>query len=199
MISPNEPTSRIFVRSLGFVASILLATAAPVLAQEATPNLADTPTGVVFRWIIFGIVVGAVSYALAKAAPGFRKHSEEISQRIAEGARAREAAEKQRNEAKAKLAGIQTDVAELRAEAKRSATAEAERLRELAKVEAAAIERAAQAEVAAAERVARMELKRVAARMAIDRAEALLQKELTPQAEAALFRTFVAQLEESSN
>jgi len=186
-------------RRLGLCGLFFFLAAAPAMAQESGASATDSPTGVIFRWINFAIVLGLIIYALRKAAPGFRSRTEEISQKIAEGARAREAAEKQRREAQAKLAGIETDVAELRAEAKRGAAAESERLRELAKIEAAAIERAAQAEIAAAERTARLQLKTIAARMAVDRAEAILQKELTPQSEAALIRTFVAQLQESSN
>lgn len=173
--------------------------AAPAMAQEAGVSAADSPTGWIFRWINFAIVLGLIVYALRRAAPGFRSRTEEISRQIAEGTRAREAAEKQRREARAKLAGIQTDVAELREEAKRGAAAESERLRELAKVEAGAIERAAQAEITAAERAARLELKALAARMAIERAEALLEKELTPQSETALLGAFVAELQRNAN
>ena len=88
---------------------------------------------------------------------------------------------------------------EMRADAKRGAEAEAERVRALARTEADAIERAAQAEIAAAERAAHIELKMLAAGMAVERAEALLRQELTPKAEAALFRTFVGELEGSAN
>jgi F0F1-type ATP synthase membrane subunit b/b' len=72
-------------------------------------------------------------------------------------------------------------------------------LRSLAREEAQKIERAAQAEIAAAERAARMELKSLAARMAVERAEALLRKELTPKSEAVLFQTFVQELGRSVN
>ena len=81
------------------------------------------------------------------AAPSFEAASEEIAQKIAEGARAREAAEKQRREVQAKLAGIDTEVAKFRDEAKRSMEAEAARLKALARHEAETIERAAQAEI----------------------------------------------------
>jgi F0F1-type ATP synthase membrane subunit b/b' len=186
-------------RALGFCGVVFFLAAAPAMAQGSGPSPADSPTGTIFRWINFAIILCLIIYALRKAAPGFRGNTEEISRKIAEGARAREAAEQQRREAQAKLAGIETDVAELRAEARRGAAAEAERLRELAKVEAAAIERAAQAEITAAERAARLELKALAARMAIERAETLLRKELTPQSDAGLFRAFVAELQGSSN
>ncbi|HXX20979.1 MAG TPA: ATP synthase F0 subunit B [Candidatus Acidoferrum sp.] len=186
-------------RLVGCAGLFLLLAAEPALAQEGGPSPADTPTGWVFRWINFAIVLGLIVYALRKAAPYFRNHADEISQKIAEGTRAREAAEKQRREAQARLAGIETEVAALRVEAKKSAEAETERLRELARVEAEMIERAAQAEIAASERAARLELKAAAARMATERAEALLRTQLTPQAEATLFGSFVAQLEGKVN
>ena len=61
------------------------------------------------------------------------------------------------------------------------------------------IERASQMEIEAARRAAHVELKALAARLAVERAETLLAKEMTPQAETALFRTFVAELERSVN
>jgi len=183
---------------LGIIAASLLL-AAPVLAEESKPSPADSPTGQIFRWVNFAIVFFLLVYAFRRARPYFRSHTEEIAQKIEEGTRAREAAEKQRREAQAKLAEIDTVVAEMRADAKRGAAAEAERVRALARTEADAIERAAQAEIAAAERAARIELKVLAAGMAVERAEALLRQELTPKAEAALFRTFVGELEGSAN
>lgn len=173
--------------------------AAPALAQENEPSPADSPTGWIFRWLNFAIFLGIIVYALGKAAPYFRGRSEDISQKIAEGTRAREAAEQRSRAAREKLAGIQTDVAAMREEARRGAQAEAERLRALAKAEAEAIERSAQLEIAAAERAARLELKVLAARIAVERAETVLRSELTPQREAAIFHNFVAELERSAN
>jgi len=187
------------LRSLTRLGLFFLLSAAPVFAQESKPSPADAPIGQVFRWINFAIVLGLLVYGLRKALPYFRTHADEISQKIAEGARAREAAEKRRSEAQAKLANIGTDVAEMRLEAKRAAALESERVRGLARAEADNIERAAQAEITATERAARLELKALAARMAIERAEALLRQELTPKVETARFRTFVVELEGGAN
>jgi F0F1-type ATP synthase membrane subunit b/b' len=173
--------------------------AAPALADDGKPSPADAPVGQVFRWINFAIVLGLLIYGFRKALPYFRTHSDEISQKIAEGARAREAAEQRRNEAQAKLANIGADVAEIRLEAGRVAVLEAERIRASARVEADTIERAAQAEIAAAERAARRELRMLAARMAMERAEALLRTELTPKVEGERFHAFVAELEGGAN
>jgi F-type H+-transporting ATPase subunit b len=188
------------LRSLGFLVTLLLLAALPVLAQEGEASPVDSPAGWIFRWLNFAIVFGAIGYlAWKKGGPYFRAQAEEISRKIAEGARAREAAERQRQEVQAKLANIESEIATIRAESKRDADAEAQRLRSLAREEAQKIERAAQAEIVAAERAARMELKTLAARMAVERAEALVRKELTPKSEAALFQAFVQELERSVN
>jgi F-type H+-transporting ATPase subunit b len=187
------------LRLAGILFASLLLTATPALAQENEPSAADSPTGWIFRWVNFAIVLGLIVYAFSKAAPHFRGHAEEISQRIAEGNRAREAAERQRAEAQAKLAGVEQEVAALRVEAKRGAEAEVQRLRDLARAEAETIEKAAQAEIAAAERAARLELKNLAARLAIERAETTLRAEMTPESEAVLFGAFVAELEGRAN
>jgi F-type H+-transporting ATPase subunit b len=188
-----------YTRSLGILALFFLL-AVPAFAQENSPSAAaDTFTGWVFRWVNFAIVFGGLVWAFSKAGPYFRRHAREISDQIAEGTRAREAAEKQRAEAQAKLARIDEEVAELRVQAKRGAEAESKRIAELAQSEAENIERSAQAEIAAAERAARIELRNLAAQRAIELAEAVLRQELTPQREDALFRTFVAELEGSPN
>jgi F-type H+-transporting ATPase subunit b len=177
------------------IAFLLLA--APVLAQEeANGRFEDSPTGQIFRWINFVLVVAIVLYfgRKAKVPAYFRGHAEEISRRIAEGARAREAAEKRRAEAQAKLASIGADVAQMRVEAKRAAELEAERVRALARTEAEAIERAALAEIAATEHAARVELRALAARLAVERAEALLRQQLQPKTEADRFLRYIPAL-----
>jgi F-type H+-transporting ATPase subunit b len=181
------------------LSALVLLAAGPTLGQESQPSGADSPTGWLFRWINFAIISALIIYAFWKAAPGFRSRREELSRQIQEGARAREAAERDLREVQAKMAGIDSLTAELRVEAKRAAEAEAQRVRELAKTEAGMIEQAAKAEIAAAERAARVELRAFAARKAIERAEAMLQGEVTSNAEAALFGTFVAELQRSAN
>lgn len=183
-------------RALEIATALALATfafAAPLFAQEE-PGPEASPAGWIFRWLNFAIVAALIVWSFSKAAPYFRKHADEISQKIAEGARAREAAERQRAEAQAKLANIPQEVEAIRAEAKRGTQLEGERLRALAKTEAETIERAGQAEIAATERAARIELKILAAQLAVERAEAVLRRDLTDDNEAALFRTFVAEL-----
>ena len=200
MSSEQRPVRWIGYR-LVFLVTLFVVLALPGIAAEeaAAPAPENSPAGWIFRWINFGIVAIGIIYLFAKAAPGFRSHTEEISQKIAEGARAREAAEKQRREVQVKLAGIDAEVEKLQAEAKKSMEAEALRLKALARREAEIIEQAAQAEIVAAQRAGALELKALAARLAIERAEAVLARQITPEAQAALFNTFVLELERSAN
>ena len=183
----------------GFSAAAVLCALAvtPVFAQEAGGEVSSTNT--VFRWINFAIVFALIALGFAKAGPAFRRNAAEISKRIAEGARAREAAEAERREVQAKLARIDEEVAQLRADAKRATEVESQRLRAMAKEEAQNIERAGQAEISAAERAARIELKALAGSMAVTQAETVLRDRMTPEAEAAIFRTFIEELQGSSN
>jgi len=58
---------------------------------------------------------------------------------------------------------------------------------------------AAKAEMEAAERAARMQLKALAAKLAVDGAESLVAKQLTPQTQDRLIVGFVKSLEGSPN
>lgn len=188
-----------FPRAIVLLPLMLVSFAAPVLAQGETPSAENTPAGWIFRWIIFAIVLVALIKFFAGSAPALRARSEEVAEKIAEGARAREAAERARREVQAKLAGIDAEVAKLRAEAKKSMEAEAARLKALARREAEIIEHAAQAEIVAAQRAVALELKSFAARLAIERAAAMLAQQMTPERQASLFQTFVLELERSAN
>jgi F-type H+-transporting ATPase subunit b len=187
-------------RVFGFLLVFLMLAVWPVMAQENETPAAETPTGYIFRWLNFAIVFLGIAYAAVKwGGPYFRAQANEVSEKIAEGTRAHEAAERQKKEIEQKLSGLDDEINRIREEGKRDQQAETKRLRDLARSEADRIEREAQIEIEAAGRAANQELKSRAARMAIERAEAMLQKEMTPQAEASLFRTFVAEMERSVN
>ncbi len=180
------------------VSALLLA--APAFAQEGGDSATDSPAGTTYRWVNFAIVFIGLVFILVKwGGPAFRKHTDEIAQKIAEGTRAREAAEAQRQEIRAKLEGLTVEVETMRANSKREMEAEAQRLRNLAKVEAQKIEDNAQSEISAAIRAGQFALKSLTARNAVAQAEALLRKEITPASDAKLVHTFVADLERSSN
>jgi F-type H+-transporting ATPase subunit b len=90
-------------------------------------------------------------------------------------------------------------VTDLRAVAERESAAEVERIRSATQSDLQKIAAAAKAEIEAAERAARLELKALAARLAVDGAETLLVKQLTPQAQESLISSFAKSLEGRPN
>src|SRR5258708_36509655 len=108
-------------------------------------------------------------------------------------------ADRQLKDAVQRLARLEQEVRGLREEAQREGVTEAERIRALAKSDAGKIAIAARAEIEAAERAARIELKALAAKLAVDGAESLLTKQLRPQNQDALIAGFVQSLQGSPN
>jgi F-type H+-transporting ATPase subunit b len=146
----------------------------------------------IFKWINFAVVAAGLIWLFGKVLPPmFRKRSNEIGAAIKKATEARAEADRQLREAEQKLAKLEQEIAQLRAIAQREAAAEAERIRNATLSDAQKIEAAAAAEIDAAERAARLELKALAANLAVDSAESLLAKQLTPQAQEALVSAFV--------
>jgi F-type H+-transporting ATPase subunit b len=174
--------------------------ASPLLAaEESAPDPANGPVGLVFRWLNFALVAGAIFYLVRKfMAPYFRTAAQAISQTISEATDARAAAERELQEAEHSLAAVSAEIEQMRRKALADTAAEAERLRVLAKSDAEKIARAAQAEIEAAERAGRQELRAIAARLATERAAALVRAQMTAGADAALFRAFLGKLERSA-
>jgi F0F1-type ATP synthase membrane subunit b/b' len=168
----------------------------PALAQEEAPSPADSSTGYVFRWLNAALVLAALVWALRKfGAPFFRGKAKAIQDAIRGAAAGRAAVEQELSEASRKLDSLEAEVQELHRAARRESASEAERLRALAQSEAEKIARAAAAEIEAAERAARQQLRAIAARVATDRAAALVRQRMNAAAESSLFGAFLGELE----
>jgi F-type H+-transporting ATPase subunit b len=168
-------------------------------ADEGGNSTTDRATEI-FKWINFAIVAGLVAWVFLKLTPPFfRKNAETISSAITKAAAAKAEAERQLREAEEKLARLEKEVAELRATAQRESAAEAERLRSITQSDIQKVGVAAKAEIEAAERAARLELKAITANLAVEEAESLLKKELTPQAQESLLTAFVQNLAGRAN
>jgi F-type H+-transporting ATPase subunit b len=183
-----------------FVCSALLVFAAGArAAEEGSANSAAGATGI-FKWINFAIVAGALIWVFIKVLPPtFRSNADKISSAISKAQATKAEADRKLRDAEQRLAHLEEEVRGLREQAQRDAAAEAERIRALAKSDAEKVAISAKAEIAAAERAARIELKTLAAKLAVDGAEALLAKQLTPQTQDALIAGFVKSLQGSPN
>jgi F0F1-type ATP synthase membrane subunit b/b' len=174
----------------------------PALAQEehaATPDPASTTTGFFFRWLNTALVLGGLVWAIRKfGVPYFRETAKAISGAIHGAAEGHASAERELSEATRLLASVDSEIQELRRAGARESQSEAERLRTLAQSEAQKIARAAGAEIEAAERLAHQQLRAIAARVATDRAAALVRQRMNEAADRALFGSFVDELERSA-
>jgi F-type H+-transporting ATPase subunit b len=190
---------RPIVSSLFVCSALLFFAAAARAADEGGASAAAAPTEL-FKWINFAIVAAAVIWLFGKVLPPkLRANAENISSTITKAQAAKAEAERKLRDAERRLARLEEEVRGLREQAQKDAAAEAERIRALAKSDAEKVVISAKAEIEAAERAARIALKNLAAKLAVDGAEALLAKQLTPQTQDALIAGFVKSLQGSPN
>ena len=181
-----------------FVCGSSLVFAAAAFAAEEGGGKAEGP-GELFKWINFTIVVIALLWAARNAAPWLRGNAKNIGSAISKAQAAKAEAERVLKDAEQRLERLEDEVRTIRAEAEKDAAAEADRIRALAKSDVEKVALAAKAEMEAAERAARMQLKALAAKLAVDGAESLVAKQLTPQTQDELIVGFVKSLEGSPN
>jgi F-type H+-transporting ATPase subunit b len=181
--------------------SVMLFIAGAARAEEETTNNARTQSAQeIFKWINFAIVAGAAVWLFGKVLPPkFRGNAEKINSAIAKATEAKAESDRLLREAEHKLANLEKEVAALQSEAQAQTRNEIERLRAATQGDEEKIAAAVIAEIAAAERAARLELKALAAKLAVDGAESLLAKQLTPKVQESLVSAFVKTLETRPN
>jgi len=180
---------------------ILFLTALPVLAEEgAEPDPADSPAGLIFRWLNFIIVFGGIAYLIAKYGGSFfRGNAKEIAASIVEATAAKAEAERELNSVVTKIEHFDQDVAEMREEAQRNWAAESERLYASGQAEIEKIAHAAREELAASERAAQQQVREIAASMAVERAAALVGSRMNAEIRARMFQSFISELGKGAN
>ena len=179
---------------------MILAFAAAARAAEEGGSPAEQPVGTTFKWIHFVILAIVAYWLFTKVLPPvFRRNADKISEAIVKAAAAKAEADRQLKEAAVKLASLQQEVSQFRAQAQSESAAELERLRGMTKIDIEKVGLAVKAEIDAAERAARVELKALAAKLAVDRAESLVAKQMTPAVQEAMINYFVQSLQGRPN
>jgi F-type H+-transporting ATPase subunit b len=182
------------------VCALGLFSAAATFGAEEGGSPAEHSTEMIFKWIHFAILAGLVYWVFGKLLPPvFRRNADNISSAITKATAAKAEAERKLQEAVTKMGNLEREIAEFRALAQRDAAAEVERLRVATVLDVEKIRAAAKAEIEAAERAARVELKELAARLAVDGAESLVAKQMTPAVQEAMISSFVQSLQGRPN
>jgi F-type H+-transporting ATPase subunit b len=183
-----------------FVCALGLSSAAAAIAAEEGGSSAEHSSEMIFKWIHFAILAGLLYWVFGKLLPPmFRRNADSISSAITKATAAKVEAERKLQEAATKMGNLEREIVEFRAQAQRDAAAEVERLRGATVLDVEKIRAAAKAEIEAAERAARVELKELAARLAVDGAESLVAKQMTPAVQEAMISSFVQSLQGRPN
>ncbi|HWY06961.1 MAG TPA: ATP synthase F0 subunit B [Candidatus Acidoferrales bacterium] len=182
------------------VCALGLFSATGTFGAEEGGSAAEQSVGVIFKWIHFVILAGLVYWVFGKLLqPVFRRNAYNISSAITKATAAKVEAERKLQEAVTKMGNLEREIAEFRVQAQRDAAAEVERLRGATVLDVEKIRTAAKAEIEAAERAARVELKELAAKLAVDGAESLVAKQMTPSVQEAMIGSFVQSLQGRPN
>jgi F-type H+-transporting ATPase subunit b len=191
------------LRKMGWIAAALALSFAfcvsAFAAEEGGAAGADTAKDI-FVWVNFAIVAGGIAWVVRKyGRAGFRRTADAISEAIAKATAEKAEAVRALKESEAKLARLEQEIAAFRVTAQKEAEAEVERLVAMTKSDIEKIGIAAKTEIEATERAARQELKALAAKLAVDGAESLVAKQMTPAVQDALISNFVQSLQGRPN
>ncbi len=180
------------------LALFLTVLALAAFAQEGKKEGGEGEGGDVsmWKWANFLVLAGGLGYLIGKNAPPFfASRSKQIRKDMEEADEERRVAEAKSAEVDRRLANLDAEIAALRSESQKEAQAETERLTQHTAAEIAKIQAHAEQEIAAAGKAARTDLKRHAAELAVGLAEQKIRARMTPDAQDALVRGFVRDLQ----
>jgi F-type H+-transporting ATPase subunit b len=164
--------------------------ALPLLAEEGgTP---PSPDLVIWKWVNFVILAVLLAYIAVKAGgPALRARSKEIGEGLAAGEKAKADADARAAEVQAKLANLEKEIAAMHASAREELNREADRIRTDAGKEIARIQMQLEQETESAAKLAKLEVRRYAAKLAIDLAEQKVRARMSPDVQSALLESFL--------
>lgn len=171
-----------------------------VMAQETEGAKADSEEHLeMWKWANFAILAGGLGYLFAKkGGPFFASRSAEIRKGITDAEALRKDADARAAEVERRLANLEADVKQMRATVLSEQAAAAERLRQETAAELARIQEYAVREIDSAGKAARVELKRYAARLAIDLAEQKIRSRMNAENQGVLVDDFVRSLDQQA-
>jgi F-type H+-transporting ATPase subunit b len=149
-----------------------------------------------WKWANFAILAVVLGYMLGKALPPFfASRTAEIQKGIAEAQRLKIDAEHRAAVAERRIALLESEVEQMRAESRAEIAKDGERMRQEAEQHIARIQSHAEQEIAAMTKSAAQHLKARAAELALSLAEQRIQARMTGSAQGVLVDRFVEHLD----
>ncbi|MBZ5607044.1 MAG: hypothetical protein LAP38_02205 [Acidobacteriia bacterium] len=176
-----------------------LTLAAFALPQEtgkaAEPAAEAGDPWIVWKWINFAILAAGLGYLIGKQAPAyFKSRSEEVRRALDEAAREMKDAQAEAAGIELRLTGLQSEIENLRGDARTEMAAEGERIRTETERHFKRIQDQSAQEIALLTRSSRDELRRYSAGLALDLAEQRIRSRITPAAQDGLVDGFLHDL-----
>jgi F-type H+-transporting ATPase subunit b len=173
--------------------SIWLAVFFAASAFAAEEGGHDVP--VIYKWVNFAILAGILGYIAVKAGgPALRQRAEDILESFATAARRGQEVAAKAAEVEKKLAGLQSEIDAIRAEARDEMAREAERIAAETTALLAKVEHNAQQEITSAVKAAKKELQVHSSHVALDLARRKMQERITPAVQDGLVDGFIQTL-----
>jgi F-type H+-transporting ATPase subunit b len=148
-----------------------------------------------WKWANFAILAIGLGYLIGKNVPPlFRQKTEEIQQAISDAAKMKQDAETHAAEIEKRLAGLAAEIETLRGEARTQTAADGKRISQETELRLAKIQSQSAAEIALMTRAGREELRKYAARLALDLAEQRIRSRVTKDVQDGLVDGFLQDL-----
>ncbi len=164
-------------------------------AQEHGAEHHDGDPYLFWKIVNFAILAGILGFIAVKVGgPAFRERGEEIRRSIDDARVIREEAEARAAAIESRIAGLSTDLDQLRETSRSEMASEELRIQEETARQAAKLEENAAQEIQQATKRAEQELRNHAAKLAVQLAEDRVKSRLTPNTQASLVRRFVDDL-----
>jgi F-type H+-transporting ATPase subunit b len=177
-----------------FIAVLMLAgalLASPVMAEEGAGKPAEQSQ--IWKWLNFAMLAGVLGWLISKnLGPVLVTRSEQIRGGLAAGEKAKAEADARAAAVQAKLADLGQVIAQMKTSAHEEREREAARVRRDTQAELSRIQRQADQDIESAGKLALLDVKREAARLAINLAEQKVRARMSPEKQAALFQNFIS-------
>lgn len=176
------------------ILGIGLALAAALFAQGGTEAETGDPW-LGWKWANFLILAAGLGYLIRKHAPAFfQQRSQEIRQGISEATKTKQEAEVRAAAMERRLAGLESEIAALRAGAREEIAAEGGRISRETMHRLQRIQAQSAQEIELMSRAAGAELRKYSAELALDLAQQRIRSRMTPDTQNSLADKFLQDL-----